>query len=425
MAYTNTSPDGSSCEVTNDDNAMMQMHECIPSLAPSARNQQPITTDHAFSASPLHPQGSYLERVEHLCASTEKYSYLLAVNGYHHHPLFMHSQGHGDIEQSQLNGRFPCQQGYYITTDGILFSPPLSASPALSSHFDIINNPTTTTTSTYHENCEQPDPLVIPDASTSSNLVSLSSSIGMKKSRSDLLNTCYNEAPDQQDCGGGANNRKEDYLLLTPPSATDTPHPLRHLSSSYDLAATSSSTTTTTSGNNQHEQQPLFCQQVSGGFACTTTSTSNSQCNKRSSGSVAKSNSLETQRPYACGICDGTFKRPQDLNRHLRSVHGPRIHICLACQRTFSRKDSLNRHQESACKGRAKQHRHQKTGHRLSGNNNIHVNVPELRRLEYMKFRTLWSYSLELQDPVVWPFFASLAYPLSFLLHHSHHYHYC
>lgn len=381
MAYTNTPPDGSSYEVTNDDNAVMQMLECIPSLAPSVRNQQPTTTDNATPTSSLHPQSSYLERVDHLCARAEKYSYFLSVNGYHHHH-FMHTQGHGDIEQSQLNGRFPCQQRRYITTDSTLFTPPLSASPHLPSHFDTIS-PSTTTASTYHhENYEQPDPLVIPDASTSSNLVPLSSSVGMNKSGSDLVNTCYNEAPDQ-DCGGA---NREDYLLLTPPSATDTPHPLRHLSPSYDLAATSS---TATSGDNEQEPPSLFCQRVSGGVACTTTSTSNSQCNKRSSGSVAKNNTLETRRPYECTECDGTFKRPQDLNRHLKSVHGPKHHICLACKNAFTRKDSMKRHQKTACKGGAKHHHHQKTGPRLSGNNNIHVNFTELRCLEYMKFRTL------------------------------------
>ncbi|KAI7876731.1 hypothetical protein K492DRAFT_198250 [Lichtheimia hyalospora FSU 10163] len=345
MVYTNTPPDGSSSNVTNNDKAMIQTRQPIALLDSHVRNQPLVSTDQTVPSSFPHHQIGYYEMENELCTGTEEHSHYLSANGYH---SFMHAQGHGNIEQ-----QVQCQQ-FDITNNGGLFSPPSSTLLTSSSHFDTVNP---STASTYHD-YQQLDPSVFPDATTFSNYVSLPSSVGINKSDSDLLNTC-SETADQVNGS---------YGLLTPPPATDIFHSLHHFSS-YDSVTAPS----TTSGDNICETPSSYFQPVSGGSPCTTTITSNNKCNKRSSRPVANI-PLDPQRPHLCFECPNiqSFKRKQDLTRHQKGVHGPKVDECIDCKSLFSRKDSMNRHRKTACKGAIKK-RHMKAGTRLSGNNNPHV----------------------------------------------------
>ena len=53
---------------------------------------------------------------------------------------------------------------------------------------------------------------------------------------------------------------------------------------------------------------------------------------------------FDPPRPFECNKCDLKFIRNTDLSRHVRSVHGEKMHKCLKCDQTFGRKDILNRH---------------------------------------------------------------------------------
>ncbi|CDS09237.1 hypothetical protein LRAMOSA10597 [Lichtheimia ramosa] len=376
MSYINTPPDEPSSNVMNNDYTLKRSLQRVSlMMTPLYQNQLPVATDHAIPNRSLPSQTRYLDWVDDTCTRTEKHLHYLAANGYHH-PL-MHAQAHGITDQPLVNDNYSSQE-YNITTNSGLFSPSSPTPLCSSSNFGIID---TSTTSIYHD-YQQPDPLVIPDATTLSDFVSLSSSVGINTSGSDVLSTCQ-ETHDQS---GGGNTRNK--YFLTPPSATGTPNPLHHLSSSDSLAVAP----TTPSGANQHE--PLLLFGKSGGRACTTFSTSSKKCNKRNSRSVAN-NALEPQRPYRCHIaeCIQAFKRQKDLKRHQKSVHGPKCHICFACKGSFTRTDSLKRHQDTACKGCIKQD-HQNVAPRLS-NNNINVNFRQFSRLGSMKFRALvssWKY---------------------------------
>ena len=50
---------------------------------------------------------------------------------------------------------------------------------------------------------------------------------------------------------------------------------------------------------------------------------------------------------FKCGVCDQTFKRRSDCNRHVKEIHyGARNFKCHICDQCFSRKSSCSRHVE-------------------------------------------------------------------------------
>lgn len=55
-----------------------------------------------------------------------------------------------------------------------------------------------------------------------------------------------------------------------------------------------------------------------------------------------------TRPKYHCNDCPKTFGRPQDLRRHITSLHlKEKRFICQKCKKAFSRKDALRRHERT------------------------------------------------------------------------------
>ncbi|KAF5001018.1 hypothetical protein FDECE_11088 [Fusarium decemcellulare] len=50
-----------------------------------------------------------------------------------------------------------------------------------------------------------------------------------------------------------------------------------------------------------------------------------------------------------CAICETSFGRTADLDRHYLKHTGKRAHKCEACNKTFGRRDHLVRHQRKGC----------------------------------------------------------------------------
>jgi hypothetical protein len=57
-------------------------------------------------------------------------------------------------------------------------------------------------------------------------------------------------------------------------------------------------------------------------------------------------------RPYQCQICDRSFARKHDLQRHIRVHTGDKPYACLCCNKAFARTDALKRHlrMEEVCR---------------------------------------------------------------------------
>ncbi|ORZ25643.1 hypothetical protein BCR42DRAFT_286719, partial [Absidia repens] len=49
-------------------------------------------------------------------------------------------------------------------------------------------------------------------------------------------------------------------------------------------------------------------------------------------------------RPYQCHICNRSFARKHDLQRHIRVHTGDKPYACLCCKKSFARTDALKRH---------------------------------------------------------------------------------
>ncbi|KAI8343696.1 hypothetical protein BC941DRAFT_412060 [Chlamydoabsidia padenii] len=49
-------------------------------------------------------------------------------------------------------------------------------------------------------------------------------------------------------------------------------------------------------------------------------------------------------RPYQCQICERSFARKHDLQRHIRVHTGDKPYACLCCKKAFARTDALKRH---------------------------------------------------------------------------------
>ncbi|XP_017487619.1 PREDICTED: oocyte zinc finger protein XlCOF8.4-like [Rhagoletis zephyria] len=52
----------------------------------------------------------------------------------------------------------------------------------------------------------------------------------------------------------------------------------------------------------------------------------------------------DPHRPWRCKLCTKSFKRQDDLNRHLRTHTGEKPFACVACERRFMRSDHLKKH---------------------------------------------------------------------------------
>ncbi|XP_053962153.1 zinc finger protein 93 isoform X2 [Anastrepha ludens] len=55
-------------------------------------------------------------------------------------------------------------------------------------------------------------------------------------------------------------------------------------------------------------------------------------------------NAYDPHRPWRCKLCPKSFKRQDDLNRHLRTHTGEKPFACVACERRFMRSDHLKKH---------------------------------------------------------------------------------
>lgn len=54
---------------------------------------------------------------------------------------------------------------------------------------------------------------------------------------------------------------------------------------------------------------------------------------------------------HRCHLCHRRYKRPEHLQRHLKSHQPHRLHVCKSCQRSFSRSDALRRHLQTCTAG--------------------------------------------------------------------------
>ena len=55
---------------------------------------------------------------------------------------------------------------------------------------------------------------------------------------------------------------------------------------------------------------------------------------------------------FECDVCQKTFKRVENLNRHKKNIHERKTGVqCKQCKKTFSRADNLKRHQKVCGKG--------------------------------------------------------------------------
>lgn len=53
---------------------------------------------------------------------------------------------------------------------------------------------------------------------------------------------------------------------------------------------------------------------------------------------------IDPHRPCRCNLCKKSFKRQDDLNRHLRTHTGEKPFKCIECERRFMRSDHLKKH---------------------------------------------------------------------------------
>ena len=57
---------------------------------------------------------------------------------------------------------------------------------------------------------------------------------------------------------------------------------------------------------------------------------------------------LDNTNTYDCDFCDKTFSRPENVTRHIRTVHeGKKPFKCEDCGRNFTEKRNLEHHNES------------------------------------------------------------------------------
>uniref|UniRef100_W8CEF1 Early growth response protein 1 n=2 Tax=Ceratitis capitata TaxID=7213 RepID=W8CEF1_CERCA len=53
---------------------------------------------------------------------------------------------------------------------------------------------------------------------------------------------------------------------------------------------------------------------------------------------------FDPHRPCRCSICHKSFRRQDELNRHLRTHSGEKPFVCTVCERRFKRSDHLKNH---------------------------------------------------------------------------------
>ena len=74
----------------------------------------------------------------------------------------------------------------------------------------------------------------------------------------------------------------------------------------------------------------------------TLSSKDNNQVSKK----MKNGEKLEPKkREFYCGICEGSFMRKENLNRHMSQIHeGKKPFKCSVCERTFTMKHTLKKH---------------------------------------------------------------------------------
>lgn len=129
--------------------------------------------------------------------------------------------------------------------------------------------------------------------------------------------------------------------LNTYPQPSTQPRPCQE--DTYSRSSTHPQHPTSLNTVNLHQQQSQFH------ASCTSPTppyqgTSRRQIPRLQSSYSSSSANSDTRSRYYCSICDGSFGRESDLDRHLRTMHGNTVYRCSDCGGRNRREDNMRKH---------------------------------------------------------------------------------